>query len=218
MLDRPAIPARDKLPAKPAVAREFQPPAMALEDEEPPRVARLVLYALIAFVAIALLWASLAKVDEIVVARGELITSVPTLVVQPLERVAIKSIDVKVGDVVRKGQVLASLNSTFTEADIEELRAKLAAYSARQARLEAELANANYVLPPAPSPAQLLEAALFNERKRGYAARLQSYEQDLARLNATLAATRADVDMAVARIGATSQDCRYAQNAYGEGG
>jgi len=205
MLYRPAKPARDKPPAKPAVAREFQPPAIALEDEEPPKAARWILYALIAFLTIAALWASLASVDEIVVARGELITSVPTLVVQPLERVVVKGIHVKIGDVVKKGQILALLDPTFTEADIEQLKTKVTSFSARLARLEAELANTDYVVPTVPNRAERLEASLFNERKRAYAARVRAYEEDLARINATLASTRADVEKTVARISLLSK-------------
>jgi len=201
MLYRYTKSARDKPARKPTVAREFQPPAIALEDEEPPKAARWVLYVLTIFLAVAALWTSFASVDEIVVARGELVTSVPTLVVQPLERVAVRAVHVKVGDLVRKGQVLASLDSTFTEADIEQLRAKVESYSARQARLEAELANMRYVIPAAPAQAETLEASLFNERALAYAARVRSYEEDIARLNATLASTRSDIEMAVARIG-----------------
>jgi HlyD family secretion protein len=152
MLYRPSTRARDKSPERPAIAREFQSPATAFEDDEPAKSTRWVLYALTAFVLATALWASLASVDEIVTARGELVTSVPALVVQPLERVGIKSVYVKVGDIVRKGQVLASLDPTFTEADVEQLRTRLAAYSARQARLEAELAGMDYALPPSPSP------------------------------------------------------------------
>src|SRR6476659_1873894 len=120
MLQKTPVP--DKPPAKPAVAREFQPPAMALEDEEPPRYTRWSLYVLTALVLLAALWASLAKVDQIVTARGELITIVPTMVVQPLERVGIKTVNVKVGDIVKKGEVLASLDPTFAQADVEQLQ------------------------------------------------------------------------------------------------
>lgn len=200
MLDRPASPSAEPEAVKPMVARDFQPPAMALEDEEPPRAAWWSLYALMAFLGAALVWAFMAKVDQIVVARGELVTSVPTLVVQPLERVGVKSIDVKVGDIVHKGQILASLDPTFAEADVEQLKTKVASYSARQERLEAEMGGKEYVPTANSNQAELLEASLFDERKHEYSAHLQNYDEDLGRVNATLASSRSDVQMADSRI------------------
>ncbi len=199
-LQRLLSPARHKPPAKPAVGREFQPPAMALEDEEPPKSARWMLYVLSAFILIIVMWASLAHVDQIVMARGELVTIVPTLVVQPLERVGIKAVHVKVGDVVRKGQLLASLDPTFTQADVEQLQTKLSGYLARQARLEAEMANTNFTIPASPGQAEILEASLFNERKLTYASRMRAYDEDLARINSSLLSTQSDLEKVTARV------------------
>jgi len=199
MLQKTPVP--DKPPAKPVVAREFQPPAMALEDEEPPRYTRWSLYVLTALVLLAGLWASLAKVDQIVTARGELITIVPTMVVQPLERVGIKTVNVKVGDLVKKGQVLASLDPTFAQADVEQLQTKVRSYSARQGRLEAEIANTDFVLPGSPNRAEILEASLFKERRLTYASKLRTFVEDLGRINATLASTQTDLEKTKARVG-----------------
>ena len=200
MLQKTPNPAPDKPLPKPAVAREFQPPAMALEDEEPPRYTRWSLYVLTALVLIAVVWASLAKVDQIVTARGELITVVPTMVVQPLERVGIKTVNVKVGDIVKKGEVLASLDPTFAQADVEQLQTKMASYSARQSRLEAEITNADYKPSSVPSRAEVLEASLFKERKLTYASKLRTYAEDLARLNATSASTQTDLAKTKERV------------------
>jgi hypothetical protein len=49
-------------------------------------------------------------VDEIVTAPGKLITTRPNLVVQPLDTSVIREIRVAVGDVVKRGQALATLD------------------------------------------------------------------------------------------------------------
>lgn len=180
--------------AKPAVARAYQSPAAALEDERPPAAGFVLLFALTALIVAAVVFAFLASVDEIVVARGQLVTSVPTLVVQPLETVSINAVNVKVGDIVHKGQVLASLDPTFVEADVVQLRSKLDGYSARQARLEAELANKDYSIPENPSQAQSLELSLFQERKLQYASRMRSFDQDIARYTAARQSARNELD------------------------
>lgn len=200
MLEKTAKPSGDKPPAKPAVARDFQPAALALEEDEPTRAHWWTLFAMTALLIAATAWASLAYVDRIVAARGELVTVNPVLVVQPLERVAVSAVHVKNGDVVRKGQLLASLDPTFTQADVQQLEAKLNGYLARQKRLEAEISGADYGLSGQPSRTEMLEASLFNERRQAYAARIRAYKEDRARIDATLAATRLDLEKSVARI------------------
>ncbi|WP_170149412.1 HlyD family type I secretion periplasmic adaptor subunit [Rhodoplanes roseus] len=190
---------------KPAVAREFQPAAIALEEEEPARAHWWILYAITAFLLTALVWASLADIDRIVITRGELVTVEPALVIQPMERVGIRAVHVKPGDIVRKGQVLATLDSTFAQADLEQLQTKVATHKARQARLEAEIRNADYRPQGEPDRAERLEQSLFNERQQTYAARLRTFHEELSRIGASLAATRADIEKATARLALLQQ-------------
>lgn len=63
------------------------------------------------------IWASVSQIDQVVVAQGRLINPTPNVVVQPLEISIIKSIDVRVGQVVNKGHTLATLDATFAQAD-----------------------------------------------------------------------------------------------------
>lgn len=184
---------------KPSVAREFQPPAIALEDAAPPSAVWWLFYALAAFVVAAVTWATLAHVDEIVTARGELVTTTPNLVVQPLERVGVKSINVKVGDIVRKGDLLATLDPTFTEADLEQAQTKLASLSARQARLEAEIARTDFAPPQDDDKSMRAEVALYNERRLTYASKLKSFDDDLAKAAASLSSTQAGLEKLKAR-------------------
>lgn len=184
----------------PDVARGFKPSALAIEEDEPAHIHWWVLLTLVAFLVAATLWASLANIDRIVIARGELVTVVPALVVQPLERVSVSAVHVKTGDIVRKGQLLASLDPTFVQADVEQLQNKIASLTARQQRLEAEIASITYAPGDSSSRAALLEGSLFAERRNTYAARLRGYDEDLSRIAASLATTKADVDKANDRL------------------
>ena len=62
---------------------EFQSDARAIEDGPVPVAARLTLYAVLALVVVAIAWAALSVVDQVVVARGKLITTASNIVVQP---------------------------------------------------------------------------------------------------------------------------------------
>ena len=140
-------------PLRQETITDFQTDAIALEERRPPVTARLTLYLVAAAILCAVWWASVSKVDEIVVAPGRLTTSVPTLVMQPFETSIIRSINVKPGDIVSKGQLLVTLDPTFSSSDVGQLQSKLTGFAAQIERLEADLAGKLYEPPPGASPA-----------------------------------------------------------------
>ena len=71
-------------PRRPPVVAEFQSDATEVEHQAPPRLARLTLYGVLALIAFAATWASVSQVEMIVTAQGQLTTTRPNLVVQPL--------------------------------------------------------------------------------------------------------------------------------------
>ena len=143
----PVIPRRLRLWRKESAVekawpqQDFVPPQPDLEDtlaETPSRLLRDTHYVAVAlFVTLAVV-ASLVKVDMIVAAPGRLVADSPTIVVQPLQISVVREVRVKAGDIVHKGDVLAKLDPTFTQADKAVLTAQQDALLARVARLEAE--------------------------------------------------------------------------------
>ena len=59
-------------------------------------------------------------------------------VFQALDPSIIKSIDVKEGDIVGAGQLLATLDPTFAAADVEQLKQQIASLKAQVVRATAE--------------------------------------------------------------------------------
>ena len=103
------------------------------------RAANLLVASLLATLVLA---ASLLRVDTVVEATGRLAADRPAIVLQPMERAIVRDLKVKAGDVVRKGQVLATFDPTFSQADLEALTARSRLLSATVRRLEAELGDA----------------------------------------------------------------------------
>lgn len=174
-------------PLPPAIA-EFQSDAVELEERAPPRVARMTLYCVTALIASAIIWASVSSIDEVVIAPGKLVTTQPTIVVQPLETSIIRTIEVKAGEVVHAGQTLATLDATFSQADVDQQQAKFSALDAQVRRIEAELAGNDYTA--GATPDQVLQAQLFGQRRAFYMAQLQNFEQQIAGQSAALAASK----------------------------
>ncbi|MBW9055644.1 HlyD family type I secretion periplasmic adaptor subunit [Rhizobium mesosinicum] len=177
-------------PPLPPVIAEFQSDAVELEERAPPRVARMTLYCVTALLGAAITWASVSSIDEVVIAPGKLVTTQPTIVVQPLETSIIRTIDVKAGELVRAGQTLATLDATFSQADVGQLKAKFSALDAQVKRLEAELTGEDYSKTAGNTQDEQLQLQLFGQRRAFYMAQMQNFEQQIAGQSSVLAANR----------------------------
>src|SRR5690242_4580595 len=190
-LRKPAPPA-----AKPVdqAAVGFQPDAVMIEERRLPFASRSVIYIVAALLISAATWATFSKVDRVVTARGKLITIDPLMVVQPLETGVIRSINVGVGDTVRAGAILATLDPTFTESQEVATRERLNSMRAEALRLEGEIYGRPF--PPDSADRSLdpkylaLQTAVYNHRKAEYTAAVSASEADVARLEASLTTNR----------------------------
>src|SRR4030095_15574109 len=97
--------------------RDFSPALLRLEATAPSPLGRGVLYALLAFAAVTVLWASFAQLDIVAVADGKLVPSGYLKIIQPLEPGAVREVLVREGERVAKGQVLARMDSALSAAD-----------------------------------------------------------------------------------------------------
>jgi HlyD family secretion protein len=144
---------------------EYQPDAVEIEERPLPGGARWVLYVILAAIIATLVGAIFFKVDRIVVAEGSLITTSPTIVVQPLNTAIVRSIEVQVGETVEKGQVLATLDSTFVSADLSQLTRKKIALDAQVRRITSELQGKMFTALPDEGEDGRLQEQIFRQRK-----------------------------------------------------
>ncbi len=184
----------------PRVVTEFQSDAIEIEQQPPPRVARATLYCVVALIAVAVGWATFSQVDMIVTAQGKLITTRPNLVVQPLETSVIREIHVKPGDRVNAGEVLATLDPTFSQADLDTLRNKVAAFDASISRLRAELGGQEYVVSGSANADEILQRKVFLQRKSSYDAQIQNYDAQIASAQANLKTAQDEEAVLVQRL------------------
>jgi HlyD family secretion protein len=181
--------------AKNATVIEFLPDADEIESSPLPASARITLHVLVAALLSFVLWASFSELDRIVSAHGRLITPLPNIVVQPLETSIIQSIEVKIGQVVKKGTHLATLDPTFTQADESQLRNQLHSLETQSKSLEAELAGNKTQNNENMDADSQLQAKLSIERQANYQAQLTKIDENISRLQATLATNRNDQKM-----------------------
>lgn len=115
--------------------------------ESSPLAAHLILWGALAFLVVALVWASIATLDEVTRAEGEVIPSSRVQVIQNLEGGIVKEILVREGETVDKGQLLLRIDPTRFASTYAEGRQRALALMARIARLEAETTGEPLAIP-----------------------------------------------------------------------
>lgn len=187
---------------------EFLPDADAIERSPLPRYVRSTLHVLALMLLSFILWASFSRVERVVIAHGRLVNPSSNIVVQPLETSIILTIGVQVGQVVRKGQVLATLDPTFAQADEAQLRARLRSLDTQTAALRAELAGggaaaatarADGKAAPKQDADDVLQAQLSIERRANFDAQLNKMDENLGRLRASIQTNQRDQQVLTAR-------------------
>lgn len=190
--------------------RDFVPEARAIELQEPPASGRWTLYALLALIATAITWASVSQIDRLVTGTGRLVAPVANLTVRPLEGGVLRSLNVRVGQVVRQGEVLATLDQTFAGADARQLDSRRETLTLQSQRLQREVDGTHTPTPGARSTngdigQRALQSQLLAERQGTFAARMRQFDEGIARLKATLETNRQDQAALARRVAALEE-------------
>jgi hemolysin D len=179
---------------------EYLPDADEIERSPVPPMARIVLHTVLLAIVLAVTWASVSQLDQVVTAKGRLVNPLPNVVVQPLEAGVIQSVNVRVGQVVEKGQVLATLDATFAQADETQLRQRLASLETQARRLQQELSGGAEPRVAKGDADAALQASLLVEKKANYRAQQIKLTETAAKLRAALATNRQDQLLIASRL------------------
>jgi adhesin transport system membrane fusion protein len=148
-------------------------------------------------------WAAWFDIDQTVRASGQFIPSARTQSIQTLDGGIVSELNVREGDTVKAGQVLAVLESDRARASFDESNAKLLAIRISLLRAQAEAVGSVPTYGPEFKEFGDLVVAqvkLFEQRKR-------SLEESLASLNASLNLANEELSMneSLFRTGDTSR-------------
>ena len=184
----------------PHVALEFESPAAAIIATPVPPLTRAINLFVFLLVVSTVVASGLIPIDKIVSANGKLVADAPNIVIQPFDQTIVESIDVRKGDIVRKGQVLAHLNPTLSAADLIAMKDEVDHLSAKAARLEAQTSGGDYV-PDQSNSHAALEASIFNQKASEYKSSLQDYDQKIDQLRNQIAGDNAQATYYRQRLG-----------------
>lgn len=175
-----------------------------------PASQHIILYVLATMVVLTIVLMSVVKLDRVVTSlQGRIETTAGPLYVSPFDTGIVRKINVKVGEVVKKGQALATLDPTFTAADLLQLQQHLASDVAQIAREEAELANHPYEFSTADSN-QAIQGVLWQKRQAQYHSDLGNYDAQIRSAESQMLQAQSDMQNYTNRL----KIARDAENVY----
>ncbi len=171
----------------------FESETLAVFHETTPYSEHAILHGVAAMIFAMLVLASVVKLDRVVTGTGRVVPTEGSLFVQPLDRSIVREIKVRTGDVVRKGQLLATLDPTFAAADLVQFQQKVASDSALVARLEAERAGSDFDLGPAPDRNYQTQDLIWRQRQKEFQQGLNDFEFRIRSTQAKIGLANDDV-------------------------
>ena len=185
-------------PAPQDKAVDFLPDADEIERTPIARGIPITLYALLSLFVLIVLWAALAEVDVVVSAKGRLVSTTPNIVIQPIETAQIESLDVTVGQVVKKGQVLATLDPTVIGADVSQVRDRLKSLEAQIDRLRSEVDGRAFG--GRSNAHESLQGSLDLEKLAGQRARILRFDENISRLKSSITSNAVEITSLERRV------------------
>ncbi|MGP8113222.1 MAG: HlyD family type I secretion periplasmic adaptor subunit [Steroidobacteraceae bacterium] len=159
----------------------------------------IILYVLAAMLVLAVGLAAIVKLDRVVTSAGRIVPTGGELYVSPFDTGIVRQVNVKAGDIVKKGQVLATLDPTFTHANLLQLQQKLASDEAAVARLEAELSGRPYAF-SATDPDQSLQGEIWQKRQAEYRENLADFDGRIHGAESQVAQAQSDAQEYAKRL------------------
>jgi len=179
-------------PTLPAIL-EYQWPSTAVSNAPVPRSARHIVWIVTSLVFALIALAGTIAVDQVVVSTGVVVSQSPNIVVQPLETAIVKTIEVREGQRVKAGQVLARLDPTFAAADLASLSTQVSTLEAETARLTGE-ANGEGFSYGGLDPSWTMQASIFERREAVYDAKMEHYDRQSDELAWIVSRSQSDAE------------------------
>ncbi|RKG31657.1 HlyD family type I secretion periplasmic adaptor subunit [Acinetobacter guerrae] len=184
--------------------------------QEPPLPrSSLVIWIIGLGLVVFFVWAALFKLEEVSTGTGKVIPSSKEQIIQSLEGGILTKLDVKEGDIVEKGTILAQLDPTRFASNVGESQSLLTSSLATSSRLRAEVNGTPLQFPDiVKQDPQLVreQTQLYNTRRKnledaisGLTVSLQLVQQEL-RMTEPLVAKGAASEVEVLRLKRQASD------------
>lgn len=186
-----------ELPLAKRLSREqlsFLPAALEIEAAPPAPYSRIILWAIMALLVLAIAWACWGQIDITASAQGKLVPGAKVKTIQPLNAGVVQHIHVREGQKVQAGDVLLTLDGTIAEADLQRLTLQLDSVqqdisrtTLLQQRLQGQTDTSDL------KALSLPQQQALNSSWQEYQARQLSVQRQIDKLDAEVATTKLNI-------------------------
>lgn len=171
---------------------------MLAREDRPPLFASASVYIIGALFVGFTAWASFAEVDEIARGDGKVIPASKTQIIQASEPGVVQEIAVRIGQTVKKNDLIIRLDNTGNTSSLGEQQAKARALQARIARLKYEQSGNLEGSFPCPADIQKIAPEICDNEQKLLVARRENFEVKLSVLKSRLDQREKELDEATA--------------------
>ncbi len=172
-------------------------PSATQRRREPLTGARLIIVSVAVGFAIFILWAMLAKVDEVTAGQGKVIPSSKVQLIQSPEPATVQELLVRSGQRVRRGQLLAQLDNP----ESRQVLAETEALQARSARLAAEgSGGSSQALEGEEATLSAVRRQALSSRVAALGASAEQRRRDAAEANVTINSLQSSLALAQKQV------------------
>jgi len=173
---------------------------MLAREDRPPLFATASIFIIGALFVAFVAWSSFAEVDEIARGDGKIIPASKTQIIQASEPGVVQEIAVKVGQVVRKNDLIIRLDNTLNTSSLGEQQAKARALQTRIARLKYEQSGSITGSFPCPQDIQSVAPEICDNEQNLLVARRENFDNKLSVLKSRLDQREKELDEADANL------------------
>lgn len=148
---------------------------------------KLVIMLTLCLLCAFLYWANKTSLDLVTKGQGRVIAESENKIVQAPDNGIISDFALREGDVVKVGQVIASINPAMAESSLDEVLAEQAAVRAELVRLDAEINGAeasqlSQLFDEPTDPTALSQLSLFHAKAASRSVKIQGLQQEKQQL------------------------------------
>jgi hemolysin D len=175
-------------------SHQFKPLLAEIEDEPLSPLGRITFWIVITILVFAIGWLYFGKVDIVISAQGRIIPEGNVKIIQPLDTGVIRSILVKEGQFVHKGQVLLEIDPSTTQPSLASLEEMHQYNELEKVRIQSSLSNNSFG--PGHSPSNWgksrTQETMHAESQASLNGQIQAKEQELKQVTSQFETAKSD--------------------------
>jgi len=188
----------------------FESDTVAVFHRTKPKHESVIVIIIVSMLLLAVALTFIVKLDIVVTSvEGFVMPTAGALYLDPLNPAQVRQVNVKVGQMVKKGQSLATLDPTFTQADLTQMKEHMSSDEAQIAREEAELAKRPYNVSPS-NQYEKMQLDLWKERQASYLGSVANFDGQIHSTEAQMSQATSDSEKYTQRLKLASD----AENVY----